>query len=202
MATVISEATGSPLKPYRFDVRQYLAMIGAGVFPEGAHVELLGGDLVEKMTRYPPHDFVVGRLGRILGRTLPEPWFVLEEKPVKLGRLWYPEPDIAVVRGPDDLFEKRTPEAADVGLLIEVAESSYPLDRGKKWRLYASARVAFYWIVNIPRRRIEVYCDPSGKGHSAIYRQDTPFLEGQSVPVVLDGQEVGRIAVNDLLPRA
>ena len=188
-------------KPYRLSVRQFLAMIDAGIFPDDARIELLGGFLADQMTKYPPHNFVVGRLGRILGRILPAPWFVGEEKPVKLGRLWYPEPDIAVVRGPDDLFEKRAPQAADLGLLIEVADSSYPLDRGLKWRRYASARIALYWIVNIPDRRVEVYRDPSGRGRSAGYRQANTFGEGDEVPVVIEGQEIGRIAVGQILPR-
>jgi Uma2 family endonuclease len=196
-----TRATEPGARLHRLTVRQYLAMIEADILPDRAHVELLGGALVEKMTKNPPHNLVVGRLGRMLGQILPEPWFVSEEKPVKLGRFWYPEPDIAVVRGPDDLFEKRAPEAADVGLLIEAAESSYTLDRGKKWRRYASARVPFYWIVNLPQRRIEVYSDPSGKGHSASYRQGTNCGDGEAIPVSLEGQEFGRIAVSDILPR-
>jgi Uma2 family endonuclease len=157
-------------KLYRISVNQYLKMIGAGVFPDTARIELLGGKLVEKMTKDPPHNLVVGRLGRVIGRILPEPWFVSEEKPVKLGRFWYPEPDIAVVKGPDHHFESKTPEAADLGLLVEVSESSYHQDRGQKWRLYASAGIHCYWIVNLPQRRIEVYREPAGSGRSASYR--------------------------------
>jgi Putative restriction endonuclease len=196
-----TRATWSGVRPYRLTVRQYLAVLSAEILPERVHVELLGGSLVEKMTKYPPHNFVVGRLDRMLGRILPEPWFVSEEKPVKVGRFWYPEPDIAVIQGPDDLFEKETPNATDVGMLIEAAESSYALDRGKKWRRYASSRVPSYWIVNIPQRRIEVYSDPSGKGRSAAYRQGTNFGDGEAVPVILDGQEIGRLVVSDILPR-
>ena len=196
-----TRATVTDVRRYRLTVRQYLTAIGGDALPETAHVELLGGILVEQMTKYPPHNLVVVRLSKSFHRILPEPWFVSEEKPVKLGRFWYPEPDIAVVRGPDELYEKRAPHAADLSLLIEVADSSYAIDRGKKWRRYASARVANYWIVNIPHRRIEVYGDPSGRGHSVSYRQAKNFDEGEIIAVVIDGQEVGRIAVNDILPR-
>jgi hypothetical protein len=185
---------------YRISVRQYMKMIGAGVFPETAHIELLGGKLYEKMTKYPPHNLVVGQLGRMLGRILPEPWFVSEEKPVKLGRFWYPEPDIAVVQGPDHRFEAKTPEAADLGLVVEVAESSDLMDRGRKWRLHASAGVSFFWIANIPQRRVEVYSDPSGKGRSAAYRQAENYLDGQSIPVMIEGRQIGQIEVSGILP--
>ena len=189
------------VRRYRLTVRQYLSMIGADILPDRAHVELLGGTLVEKMTKYPPRNIIVGRLDRMFGRILPESWFVSEEKPVKLGRFWYPEPDIAVVRGPDELYEKRAPGAADLGLLVEAADSSYAIDRGTKWRSYASARVAVYWIVNIQQRKIEVYANPSGRGRAASYRQATMFGESDAVPVILDGREIGRISVGDILPR-
>jgi Uma2 family endonuclease len=196
-----TRARETGVKLYRLTVRQHLMMINAGVFRDGDHVELLGGALVEKVPKNPPHSIVLIRLSKNLYRLLPDPWFGYEGKPVQLGRFWYPEPDVAIIRGPDDLYQKRAPQAADVGFLIEVADSSYSIDRGEKWRAYAAARVAVYWIVNIQQRRIEVYTDPSGRGRLATYRQATTFNEVDMAPVVLDGQEVGRIAVGDISPQ-
>jgi Uma2 family endonuclease len=201
MATA-TKTTGSRIKPYRLDVRQYLTMLGAGVLPDDAHVELLDGIPIEQMTKYPPHNFSVARLGYLLRQVIPPPWIVREEKSMRLGRFWRPEPDLAVVRGPDDVYEVRDPIATDIGLLVEVSASSYPLDRGPKWRQYAAWRVQVYWIVNLSKRRIEVYGQSSGRGRSATYRQGTIFDDGESVPVVLEGQEIGRVAVADILPRA
>ncbi len=71
-------------------------MIEAGVFPDDARVELLGGVLAEQMTKYPPHCFSVDGIARLL-RGLIEPRLVVrEEKAVILGEKWRPEPDIAV----------------------------------------------------------------------------------------------------------
>ncbi len=187
-------------KPYRLTVDQYIKMILAGVFPEGAHVELLGGILVQQMTKYPPHDFTVGQAANLLRLLLPAPWVVREEKSLVLGRSWRPEPDVAVIRGPNDLYRAQDPKAADVGLLIEVAESSYAIDRGQKWRAYAAARIPAYWIINLPKRQIEVYRDPAGRGKSGSYREAAVFGADAQVPIVLDGQDVGRVAVNDILP--
>jgi len=195
-------ATDRGWKPYRLTVEQFLAMIAAGVFPEDDRVELLGGMLTEPMTKYPPHDFTVGRLGKLLDGMLIEPWFAREEKALVLGRSWRPEPDISVLRGPDDLYDKHAPTAVDVAFLIEVAESSYAIDRGRKWRRYAAARVATYWIVNLASRRIEVYRDPAGRGRVACYREAAIFDENAQVPVIIDGQNLGLIAVRDVLPRA
>ena len=50
--------------------------------------------------------------------------------------------------------------ASDVGLLIEVADSTLNLDQTVKTRIYAAAGVHEYWIVNLIDRCIEVHRDP------------------------------------------
>lgn len=201
MATVMQmPATESGVVFYRLTVRQFVKMIDAGVFPDGAHVELLGGVLVDKMTKNDPHNFSVHRLDKTLGRLLSTDWIVREEKSVTLGRFWRPEPDLAVVRGPDDLYRTRAPQAKDIGLVIEVADVSYAKDRGAKWRGYAAARVRIYWIVNITARQVEVYTDPTGRGLAAKYRDCVIYDADAEVPVVIEDREVGRIAVRDILP--
>jgi Uma2 family endonuclease len=199
MATDL-KSTGTGLAPYRLSVRQFETMIGAGVFPEGAHVELLAGVLVDNMTKKPPHDFAVGRLGDLLRGLLPPEFCLREEKSLIHGRWWRPEPDIAVVRGRWEDFRVRSPRLADVALLVEIADTSYAKDRGIKWRRYASARVPLYWIVNLSSRRLEVYEHPDGRGQTAAYRDAATYGPDDEVPLVLDGREVGRISVRDLLP--
>jgi putative restriction endonuclease len=85
-------------------------------------------------------------------------------------------------------------------LIAEVADSSLRRDRGWKKRLYARARVAVYWIVNLVDRQIEVYTEPTGPVKRPDYRQRADYKPGDKVPVVLDGREVARLAVNDILP--
>lgn len=198
MATQAS-ATGPGLVPYRVTVRQFEKMIDAGVFPEGITVELLGGILVA-MTKNDTHDFIAGQLGDLLRSLLPAGWFVREEKSCHLGRFWRPEPDIAVVRGRHADFRTRTPRGGDLGLLVEVADTTYPKDSGVKLRRYATARIPVYWIVNVDRRQVEIYTEPRGCGRTAHYHEFAIHHATAQVPVVLDGQERGRIAVQDLLP--
>src|SRR5689334_17039727 len=127
--TAKATATRSGLLPYRITVRQYLKMIDAGVFPEGAHVELLGGMIHDKMTKKTPHNYAIDQLADLLGDILPPGWIARQEKSVVLGRYWRPEPDIVVVPGPRKRYRRRDPKASELGILIEVADSSYPTDR-------------------------------------------------------------------------
>lgn len=75
-----------------------------------------------------------------------------------------PEPDIAWVRG--KRYRKAHPTAADVGLVIEVANSSLREDRGEMAELYADAGIGEYWIVNCVDQVVEVHRQPAaGRYH-------------------------------------
>jgi Uma2 family endonuclease len=86
--------------------------------------------------------------------------------------------------------------ADDVALFVEIAESSLTTDRSEMGGIYAASGIPYYWIVNLVDHQIEVYTGPGPAGYQS--RQD--LKPGQDVPVVVDGVEVGRIPVADLLP--
>jgi Uma2 family endonuclease len=189
----------SGLVPYRLTVRQFEKMIDCGILRADDRVELLAGLLIKKMTTYDPHDFAVDQLGAVLGRILPDDWIARQEKSVVLGRYWRPQPDIAVARGPRTRYRSKAPRAADLGFLAEVADSSYAKDRGPKWKKYAGCGVPTYWIVNIPERRIEVYSSPSGRGKSARYTDHKNYGPDEEVPIIVEGRELGRIKVSEIV---
>jgi Uma2 family endonuclease len=173
-------------------------MIETGILTEADKVELLGGVIVEQMTKNPPHNFTVDLLASLLRPLVAPDWIVREEKSVVLGRNWRPEPDIAVIRGPNDRYRMVDPTAADVALIVEVSESSGGVDRGEKLRGYAAARVPAYWPVDLGRRVVEVYSDPGGRGKAARYRATAVSAPGGEVTVAVGGREAGRVSVNEI----
>lgn len=187
-------------KLYRLSVRQFEKIIDSGILDQGQRLELVGGVLLERMTKNQPHDFTVGQLADALRAILPAGWFVDEEKPSEIDRRSRPEPDITIIRGKRADFRQRCPLAKDHGLVIEVADTSYPKDKGTMWRRYAAARIPCYWIVNLAAKQIEVYTDPAGKGRLAGYRGNQNYGVDMQVTVVLEERELGRISVRDVLP--
>jgi len=199
MATGV-KSSASGLVAYRLTVDQFLRMVVAGVLTDRERVELVRGKLVARMTKNNPHNFTVDALARRL-RALLEPGpLVREEKSVRLGRYSRPEPDLAVMRGPVGAYRDQDPQAGDLLTVVEVSDSTYAKDRNAMWSLYAGAGVPVYWVINLPERRIEVYSDPTGKGRSAGYRRTEILGEGSEVPVVIEGRDIGKIAVKDVLP--
>jgi len=180
-------------------VEQYHEMARAGILLDSDPIELLEGWLVGKMTKDPPHTLSVGCTFDCLRQLVGPEWHVRTEGPVTTGDS-EPEPDVSVVRGRRRDFAERHPGPNDVVLLVEVADASLERDRGWKKRIYAAARIPVYWIVNLIDRQVEVSTQPSGPGEQPAYTTGQVFSATDSVPVVLDGKEVGRIAVSELLP--
>ena len=81
-----------------------------------------------------------------------------------------------------------------------MADSSLQRDRSLKKRLYAVAGIPVYWIVNLLANQIEVYTEPSGPTEKPDYQRQQNYGLTDVVPVVIEGQEVGRLAVQELLP--
>jgi Uma2 family endonuclease len=186
---------------YRFTLDEYHKLAEAEILGD-ARVELIEGLLVEKMTKKTPHLVVTEYLDEVLHRVVPAGWYVSMQNPITITETGSePEPDAKVVRGLRSDYEDRRVGSADVGLVVEVSDSSLRADRVLKKFAYASGLIPFYWIVNIPARRIEVYTDPTGPDSAPDYRRREDHASGVEIPLILDGVEVARVAVADLLPR-
>jgi Uma2 family endonuclease len=182
--------------PHRITVDRFEKMIEAGVFGGPERVFLWDGRFYERMTPGISHIYVATNLRRMMDRIAPEGWYCLQEQPIVVGTINMPEPDISVVRGTFRDLRSRRMTTRDVSLVVEVSDSSLGFDSGAKLLAYAANGVPIYWIVNIPNQRIEVYSALDGDA----YGEHRSYAAGEDVTVVLDGREVARIAVDDILP--
>jgi Uma2 family endonuclease len=196
---VVLTPTIPPEPVLPLSVEQYHGMAQAGILENGAPFELLEGWLVKKMTKDPPHTLSLGCTFDLLSALVGPGWHVRKEDPVTTNDS-EPEPDVSVVRGRRRDYADRHPGPTEAALLIEVADASLDRDRGWKKRLYAAACIPVYWIVNLVDRQVEVFTGPSGPCHRPDYAATTVYRLGQFVPVVLDGQSRGQIAVDEIMP--
>jgi Uma2 family endonuclease len=174
-------------------------MIRDGYFGPDEKCELIRGLIVHQMPRDPVHDAVLEIVLDLLRQRLPAGWRVRPQMAVVTADS-QPEPDAAVVRGrPQDYFG-RHPTPPDMALAVEVSNTTVASDRGTKGPLYADSKVAVYWVVNIPDRRVEVYTDPTGPDSDPAYRRREDYGEGTLVPLAIDGVAVAPIVVSDLFP--
>jgi hypothetical protein len=188
-----------PLPVRRFSVNEYHRMIREGILEESASVELLEGWIIRNMSRNPPHDVVLALILKIIGALVPANWHWRSQSAITTD-VSEPEPDMAIVRGAERDYMQHHPRPRDTGLVIEVSDTTLLSDRQLKGPLYARVGIPIYWIVNIPDSRIEMYSDPTGPDPDPAYRQRRDFDLTELVPFILDGREIAKVPVRDLLP--
>ncbi len=187
----------------RLTVEQYDRMVENGILPETNRFELIFGRIVEKDVKGPKYRVTAGYTERAIQRRLPPGWHTAKEEPIRIpNRKSEPEPDVSVVRGAIEDYEDRHPGPGDVALVIEVTRTSVAKDR-KLARVYGPGGIPVYWIVNVPKRQLEVYAHPvPGAQVGGAYPPPRILRETEVVDLVIAGQIVGQIPVADLLPRA
>ncbi len=183
----------------KFSVARYIRMVEAGILTRDDKVELLENYVVLKMPRNPLHDSSIQRMFRPLLQILPPTWDLRIQSAVTLSDS-QPEPDFAIVRGSAPDYDDYHPVPSDIGLLIEVADSSLLRDQRDKTRIYARANIVCYWIVNLPDASIEVFTQPSGPAAVPSYGAFKTYQKGDTIPLTLDGNQVAALSVTDLLP--
>lgn len=143
------------------------AMVEAGIIEENSRLELLDGVLVEMSPQGPPHAYALRHLmmlgARVAAAAGLEPSV---QGPLDVSSaICQPEPDFAIVpRTPID----RHPSGAL--LVVEMGNTSLRMDLGPKARIYATAGVPEYWVLDVKRREIVVHRDPSGPRYEHVER--------------------------------
>ena len=140
-------------------------MAEVGILAADETVELMAGQIVQKMPKVPAHSALCKRIEKLLERRLEEQVLVRLQDPLHLDSYSEPEPDVAVVHPSDNFYADRHPTASDVYLIIEVADTTIDRDLGRKADLYAMAGILDYWVLNVVMQQLHVFRDPESQGY-------------------------------------
>ena len=142
---------------HTFTTDEYHRMAETGILTEDDRVELINGEIIAMSPINSPHASVVDRISNFLKEEIGKSVIVRVQSPLLLSDLSEPEPDVMLLKPRDDFYASAHPQPNDVYLLIEVADSSLPIDRKVKLPVYAAAGVPEVWIVNLANQQIEVH---------------------------------------------
>ncbi len=168
-----------PLLTHKFDVKQYHRMGETGILNPEYHLELIEGEVVVMSPIGLKHMVTINRLNRFLGKRVGDRGILSIQNPIRLNDYSEPQPDVVILRLQDDMYAGKFPEAEDVLLLIEVADSSLKSDREVKLPLYAKHQIPDVWIANLESDVLEIYRQPENGIFSqkiVISQKDKQFL--------------------------
>ena len=163
MPTAVTDlpAEAAP-KRKRWTRREVDGISAAGLLDQ-QRLELIEGELIDKMGKNRPHVNCVALLHAWLVAIFGAR-FVLQEAPIDVAPednpTNEPEPDLVVLSRDLADFLRDNPRPQDLRLVIEVAESTLEFDLLTKARLYARAGIPDYWVLDIAGRRMIVHRAP------------------------------------------
>ena len=199
VATVSTPPQIPPYPIWRFSVADYHRLIDIGVLDENDRVELLEGWLVPKTSHGPLHDYTVELANERIRQALPSGWRLRVQSAITTGDS-EPEPDLAIVRGDIRTAPRRHPLPTEIGLLMEVADTTLQNDRLRKAEIYGRAGILNYWIINLQDRQIECFSQPTGPILNPSYSQCDIQKPGGQLQLELDGVVVATLDPSELLP--
>ena len=165
---------------YKWTVADYHQLVETGLLA-GKPVELLEGELIEMSPEGVPHSYTNRTVGDYLRNLLHGVAFVSEAHPITLDNS-EPEPDIAVVRLPTDLYKQHHPYPEDIYFLIEVSNRTLERDLNEKTIIYARNGIPEYWVIDLPHKKLWVFTQPDLNGYSQTQELTTGNISPLSFP--------------------
>jgi len=129
----------------------------------GQRLELVEGELINKMGKNQPHVISLVLLQALLmgvfgtRRILPEAPIDVAPEDNPTNEL---QPDLVILKRDLSDFTKEKPRPEDLDLVVEVADSTLYFDLTTKAALYARAGIVDYWVLDVAGRRMIVHRDP------------------------------------------
>jgi Uma2 family endonuclease len=154
------------LARHKLSVDDYHRMGEAGIFAAGERVELIEGEVIDMAPIGSLHVSVVNTLNSFFVRALDDSGIVSIQNSVRLSRESEPQPDVVILKPRADRYRSALPAAADVLLLVEVADSSAAYDGRIKLPLYARHGIAEVWLFDLSAEALDVYTSPNSGAYA------------------------------------
>ena len=144
----------------KLSVNDFHRMGEAGILGEDDRIELIDGELIQMAPIGVVHASKVNRLNRLLLSAVGNAANVSIQNPIALPPCDEPQPDIVSLRPRADDYLDALPAAADVLLIVEVADTTLRYDRDIRIPLYARHGIPEVWLVDLQSESVIVHRQP------------------------------------------
>ena len=166
---------------YKWTVDRYHQAIAAGVFDDQP-VELLDGEIVLLPPETVPHAGYSSNAANYLRQQLGDRAIVREGHPVTLSEHSELEPDLAIVEPLESVYKTlHHPYPENIFWIIEYVNAGLEKDIEIKRKIYASAKIREYWVVNLRMMVLLVYRNPV----NGDYQSRQTLTQGDIHPIAL-----------------
>ncbi|MDT4952829.1 MAG: hypothetical protein QOJ02_967 [Acidobacteriota bacterium] len=177
-----------------FTVAEYYKMAETGILCHDERVELIEGRIVKMSPKGIRHAATNDRASNCFGKHLADRVIVRNQNPIHLNDASEPEPDLVLAVPQEKGYFDHHPTPPEVLLVLEIADTSLNIDRYTKSRLYATAGIIQYCLVNLQSREIEDYREPGPEGYGSMQT----YKAGQGFNLAAFPDVV--IGVDELMP--
>ena len=150
----------------RWTVEEFHHLAQANILDPDKRTELIAGQILLMAAKGTPHVIALALLADLLKTQLGTQALVRTQDPVQLDDYSEPETDLATVRGglPDYLEHHLQP--TDILFIAEVADSTLKQDCEVKDKVYAQAGIPDYWVLDVKKRKLHIYREPTPRGYA------------------------------------
>jgi Uma2 family endonuclease len=151
----------------RWTVDEYHRMSELGLLDPNERTELIAGQITLMAAKGTPHVTSLHLLGNVLRDQLGDIALVRTQDPIHLDDFSVPEPDLAIVQGTVLDYATQHPRPEQIYLVVEVADSTLKQDCEIKDKLYAQAGITEYWVVDLKKRQLHIFRNPTATGYTS-----------------------------------
>ncbi|MFZ1109379.1 MAG: Uma2 family endonuclease [Rhodomicrobium sp.] len=146
----------------RFTVAELEAMVAAGILGEDERIELIGGEVVPMSPKGNRHEILKAALTLYWAKRLPDALRFVTETTFRLAPDTYLEPDFVFY---DKATGIRGLNQKTAHFVVEIADSSFAYDIGRKAALYASFGIPELWLIHAARFETRIHREPAEAGY-------------------------------------
>ena len=151
----------------RWSVKSYHRMSELDILDPNERTELIAGQITLMAAKGTPHVTSLHLLANALREQLGNTALVRTQDPIQLDDFSEPEPDLVIVKGTVLEYAEQHPRPEHVYLVVEVTDSTLKQDCEIKEKLYAQAGLIDYWVVNLKKRQLHIFRDPTPTGYTS-----------------------------------
>lgn len=151
----------------RWSVKSYHRMSELDILDPNERTELIAGQITLMTAKGTPHVTSLHLLANALREQIGNTALVRTQDPIQLDDFSEPEPDLVIVKGTVLEYAEQHPRPEHVYLVVEVTDSTLKQDCEIKEKLYAQAGLIDYWVVNLKKRQLHIFRDPTPTGYTS-----------------------------------